>query len=301
MANPKITRTRVLGLEAEGTTGTAETLLAADAVMNVYDPEFTPQITSFSRQSQGTYDAPLNSVTTDRAGRITFRFDCIGDNTTAPLWMSDLAICCGFSLDTVTLTANGSRNANTATVGIYQDGLLKRIAGAMGTLRFPFTINEPLIAEADFLGKYVAPSDASILAPTHETKNPPVVGGATLTIGSYTPTISTGAIVVSNELKLREDVSDSTGYLATCIVQQTITVELDPEAEAVATKDWYGELISGTTATLTLTVGSDGNQLIFTVPGCQVNEAADGDRGGIFTHPVTLLHTGTDAMTIEGS
>lgn len=298
-----ITRKRVLGLEVEGTAGTAETLLAADAVMNVYDHQYTPQITLYDRESQGTYDAPLNSVTTDQAARIGFKFDCLGDNTTAPYWMTDLAICCGFSLDTVTLTANGSSNTNTATLGIYQDGKLKRIAGAMGSLRFPFTINEPLMGEADFLGKYVAPSDATLLTPTHETKTPPRVGGATLTVGSYTPIFASGAIVVENELKLREHAGggESTGYLSTLIVNQRITVELDPEEELVATKDWYGELISGTTATLTLTVGEDDNQVIFTVPGCRPIDVNDADRGGLMTNGLTLLHTGSTAMTIAGS
>ncbi len=302
MAAPLITRTRLVAVKQEGTSGTAETLNAATGVMNCYDPQFTPELPMADRPSEGTYDAPRPSIQTSRGGRVGFRFDCIGGNT-VPYWFENVGVPCGFSYNasSKTLTSNGSENDTTSTAGVFQDGMLKNIVGAMGNLTMPFTTGEPFIAEVEFMGKYAAPTDTTIVSPTYETTLPQRVASSTLTLGGYSPDISTGRIVVENSLKLREDITDSTGFAYCVITQQRITMEIDPEALLVASRDAYGLLLDGTTATATLTIGSGANVLTITIPGMQHVEVEDGDRDGILTHPITLLHTGTSAMTIVSS
>lgn len=298
---PLIKRKKVFGIKAEAVSGTAETITASHATMNAYDVEFSPELPVENRESQGTYDAPLQNVQTTRAGRITGRVDLIGGTPTAPEWYSHLALACGFSVSTLVATANGSENETTVTATVHQDGVRKKISGAMGSLTIPFEVGKPLIGNFDLLGKYEATADEAILAPTYITTVPARVASATLTIGAYTPKISVGSINIENELKLREDITDSTGFCNTIIVNQRITVDLDNEADLVANRDAYGLLLAGTTATLTLSVGSGGNALAFSIPGCQHIEVNDGDRGGIMTHPIKLLHTGSSAMTITSS
>lgn len=295
---PLITRQKVLGIKAEASAGTPETLNAATGVMNAYDTEFTPDLPVFERPSQGTYDAPLNGVQSTRAGSISFRFDLLGDSSSAPYWFDNVLIPCGFSVSSQTATAVGSANDSTATVGIFQDGLRKLISGSMGSLTIPFTVGEPLIGQAEFTGKYEDTTDATILTPTYLTADPPRVASATITLGGSALKFQSGTLTIENNVVLRPDNSDSTGFFAAAITQQRITVELDPEAALVATRDDYGDLLANSVSTFSLAVGTSGNQLTFTIPNCQKIEVSDGDREGIMTHPITLLHTGSTAATI---
>lgn len=295
---PLITRQKVIAVKNEGTPGTAESLTASEAVMNCYDQTFTPDLPTVDRESQGTYDAPLNSIQSTRAGNISFRFDVIGDSSTAPFWFDNVLVQCGFSVSSLTATAVGSANTSTSTVAIYQDGIRKQVAGAMGNLSIPFTVGEPLMAEVDFRGKYSATSDQTILSPTYLTTDPPRVASATITLGGSTLNFNSGTINIENNITLRPDDSDSTGYIAAAITQQRITVELDPEATLVATRDDYGDLLDNSVANFSMTVGTTGNQVVFTIPNCQKIAVSDGDRDGIMTHPLTLLHTGGTAATI---
>ena len=294
---PLITRQKVVAVKTESTPGTAETLAAANGVMNCYNATFTPDLPVVDRPSQGTYDAPLNSIQSTRAGNIAFDFDVLG-GASAPYWFTHVLTQCGFSVSSLTATAVGSENTSTSTVAIYQDGIRKQVAGAMGNLTIPFNVGEPLQANVDFRGKYVAADDTSILAPTYLTTDPPRVASATITLGGSALNFSSGTITIENNITLRPDDSDSTGYVAAAMTQQRITVSIDPEATLVATRDDYGDLLANNVGTFSLTVGSGGNQVVVTIPGCQKIDVQDGDRDGIMTHPLELLHTGSTAATI---
>ena len=130
---PLITRQKVVAIKTESTPGTAETLANADAVMNAYDAEFTPDLPVVDRPSQGTYDAPLNGIQSTRAGNISFRFDLLGSSSATPFWFDHVLTQCGFSVSSLVATANGSSNTSASTVAIYQDGIRKQIAGAVGS------------------------------------------------------------------------------------------------------------------------------------------------------------------------
>jgi hypothetical protein len=294
---PLITRQKVVAIKAEGTPGTAETLAAANGVMNCYNSTFTPDLPVVDRPSQGTYDAPLNSIQSTRAGNIAFDFDILG-GAAAPYWFTHVLVPCGFSVSSLTATANGSSNTASATAAIYQDGIRKQIAGAMGNLTIPFTVGEPLQGNVDMRGKYSATTDQTILSPTYLTTDPPRVASATIELGGSALNFQSGTITIENSVVLRPDDTDSTGFLVAAITQQRVTVELDPEATLVATRDDYGDLLSNAVANFVLTVGTSGNQITITIPNCQKIAVTDGDREGIMTHPLTLLHTGSTAMTV---
>lgn len=285
---PLLTRKRVMAAKAEGTDGTAETLSASEAVMNVYDTNFAGDLPVFAREGQGASFSKRKSVQTTQAGTVTFASDIIGGSS-APYWASVLLPLCGFVGGTGdAYTPSTAQTGGTGTIGVYQDGLLKRIAGAMGKVRFVFTDGEPLRAEWEFMGKYVAPSDTAILAPTYETTIPPRFAGATLTIGAYTPLISNLTIEIDNEIKLREDVTDATGFKTAVIVNRRVVVSMDAEADLVANYSAYATLLAGTTAVLDLTVGTTGNQLDIDIPVLQLVGVEDGDREGLVTHNLTF-------------
>jgi hypothetical protein len=293
-----ITRQRVLGAKAEGTPGTAETLNAATGVMNCYDHQFTPDVPMSERPSQGTYDAPLVSIPTTRAAGISFRTDLAGESSGTEYWIDNLLAACGFSVSSQTATANGSACTTTATVGIFQDGILKQIAGAQGSVSIPFVVGEPLYGNFDMRGKLSTPSDATLLTPTYSTKKPQRVAGATVTLASSALPFKTGSINIQNTMAMVPKASDDTGYDHTQITLQRITVSLDPEADLVANRDDWGDLFAGNTGTFSMQVGDADDRLTFTIPGLQKTGVEDGDRDGVLTHNLTLLHTGTSPMTI---
>lgn len=293
-----ITRQRVVAAKAEGTPGTAETLNAATGVMNCYDPQFTPDVPMADRPSQGTYDAPLASIATTRAAGLTLRTDLTGESSGTEYWIDNLLAACGFSVSSQTATANGSACTTTTNIGIYQDGLFKQIVGAQGSVTIPFVVGEPLIGEFDFMGKFPTPTDETMITPTFSTKKPQRVASATITLGGSTLSFKTGSINIENTRAMVPKDSDVTGIDRTQITQQRITVTLDPEAALVATRDDYGLLFAGTPGDFSMQVGAVDDRLTFAIPGCQRIEVNDGDRDGIFTHPLTLLHTGSSAMTI---
>jgi len=184
-------------------------------------------------------------------------------------------------------------------VAIYQDGIRKQIAGAMGNLTIPFTVGEPLQGNVDMRGKYSATTDQTLLTPTYLTADPPRVASATIELDGSALNFQSGTITIENSVTLRPDDTDPTGFLVAAITQQRVTVEIDPEATTVATRDDYGDLFEQTPfGDFVLTVGTTGNEITITIPNCQKIAVTDGDREGIMTHPLTLLHTGSTAMTI---
>ena len=72
-------------------------------------------------------------------------------------------------------------SVKSITIGVYENGLLKSLKGAVGTAKITFVYGMPIKADFTFIGCWVAPSDAAILTPTYETTVPPRFAGVTFT------------------------------------------------------------------------------------------------------------------------
>lgn len=292
-----ISRQRVVAVKTEGTSGTAETLAAADGVMNCYDSTYTPEVNMSERQSQGTYDANLASVSGARMGRISFRTDLVASSSS--LLFSRVIPHAGFTVSSLVATAVGSASTSTATVALYVDGLRHLLAGAVvSSLQIDFEAGEPMYATVEYVGKYVAPTDASLLSPTYETTTPIRFGGtspaAAFTFASGSLNAFSGNIRIENTVAMRPLGSDASGYFHAQITRQAITASANAEAVLEATRDDYAEWISQTTGALALIAGS----ATFSIPNAQRINLQPGDTNGIFSRQLDFLHTGSSAMTI---
>lgn len=287
---PLKAKNTLVAVAHESTSGTAETLADADAAFSSKNASWTP---TFETQENDSSYAALGGGKDDvsvTAGQITVETDLIGDDTTAPFWMSRLLPTCGMSVDGLVASVD-SAVTTTATVGLYQDGVRKQIKGARSRLVIPWQVNQNLIGRFEFQGSYDAVSDQTLLTPTIPALTGPKVQGATFTIGGVSYCATAGEIVVENELQDIECITAANGIRQTDIISRRVTLTCDLEALTVAQRDDYGLAIAGTTQAIVLTVGTATNQVSFAMPAAQRIDIADSERTGLVIHDHTFLAT----------
>lgn len=306
MSTPLLSRQRVFAAKAEVTSGTAVALAAADAAYNVIDPRLDEDVGENQRTGQSALSR-LPSVPGARAGRMTFRTE-LYNAATEPAWLTTLLTACGFvASGAVYAPSTGASAAPTLTMGFYEDGLFKSIAGAMGNFTISATNETQVFIDWDFLGVLQTESDVTLITPTYPTTRPPRFAGSTITVGAFTPRISRFSVTPGNVLTLREDAGHVSGYLAACITDRNPEATLDPEATVVATRNWQSLQLAGTTEALSVAIGSgtDGT-ITIAAPVAQTVRKAGADRNGISINEITLrlcrsAAAGDDELTITRS
>lgn len=298
MANALITRQSLIAVATEGTPGTLESLANGDAAMNCYNGQFTPEIEMTERAGQGTYDANLPSVPGQHAGRISFSTDLIA-STATDLWFARILAHAGFSISSVTATANGSASTSTATVGYYVDGLRHQLSGAIvSSLTINLQSGVATSIDVEYVGKYVAVADASLLSPTLPTYLPIRCAGSAISLNATAIPMFSGTITVANEFAYRPDVTSSTGILHAQITRQTIRSSLVLESDLVANRSDFALMLSSTAYTILAVLASGSDAVTITLPGMQRVGIAPGDTNGIHSRTIEFLHTGSSAATI---
>ena len=295
---PLITRQRTIAAKTETTTGTAIALAAGDAAINAYDPQFTHDIEFVERPAQGTA-TNLKGQTGARGGGLTFWSELMGDGSGNELaLLTSLLPAVGLTETSgnVFTPVSGSSSAPTLTMGLFTDGDLQQIAGATGNLELTFEYGKPVKMNWDFKGVTQADTAVPLISPTYPTTNPMMFAGATLTVGAYTPKVSSMTINLGNEVVLREDATNAAGYLSAVIVNRNVTVTMDPESDAIGTKSWQADLLAETEAALNLVVSSSTDQCTIAIPKLQVTKVTPGDRNGIYIRQIEAQanHNGSD-------
>lgn len=297
-------RRRVLAAAAEGTAGTAETLSASDAAFNVYDTEFSFDVPLIRRSGQSAF-SNLTGVAGPRMCTFRFACDLTGDGSAGnPSWASTFLPACGMAY-----TASGqvyafdTGSTDTLTIGAYIDGVKRVGVGCMGTFTIELRNGEPGRVNFEFVGKYGGNTDVALIAPTYPTVDPPRFASATFTIGGYTPLASRLSIASNNEVVMRADATDATGYLSAYITGRQAGGSTDPEDQLVATFDAYGDQLASTEAALSCIVGSANNRITMAAPKLQFTNVGEGDRDGLMTTEIDFdlnrsASAGDDEFTI---
>jgi len=286
MAAPILKRRRILACKAEGTPGTAEALTATEAAFIVHDAMMQQTAEMEERLAQGSFDRHASHVSR-RMGRVTFKSHFNAASATPPGWATWLAGC-GLGFDTTfykasALAPDGAGSAtDSVTFGLYTDGKLKQIHGAMGNAILNLPSGRVGFGEFDFQGIWDAPTDVALLAPTYPTAAPMRVVSSALTLGSYGDfKIGNVRIDIGNVLYPREDVDAASGIYFVCISDRLTKITIDPEAALVATKDVYGEWLAGTAADLTCLLSNGVYKCTITVSDVQIINPQEADRSGV--------------------
>lgn len=278
---PLITRKRVLAAKIESSPGEVETLTAAEAAVNVFDAKIDPDLDIAPRDGQGAF-APRAGVAVGRTGTATFETELHGGSSD-PFWVSVLLPACGWVATNHVFTprtvAPGTA-VKTLTIGLYQDGRLKRLRGCAGTAVLKFNADKPVRIAWTFKGIWEAPTDATILAPTYPTTAPLRFASSGLAIGSWTPAVESLTIDLGNDVQVREDSRDPSGYGYAMIGSRLVKGQLNPEAVLVTTENIYAKWLAATLGALSMSLGSAGNLVSFSMPQVQWTKIAEADRGG---------------------
>ena len=315
--SPLLTGRRVVAAKQESTVGTAETLAASDAAFNVFDANIQRQGDFEERKGQGSF-SPLPGESGARSGQATFAVELHGSGSPGspvPAWATTLLPACGmyddsdvFRLDSRPPEAAGS-NTKTLTIGVYEDGILKRIAGAMGTFVMRITAGQIVRLEFTFTGTWVDPQNTALLAPNYPSIAPAVGRSAGLTLGAWTPTWQEMTIDMGNVVVLREDANAVTGYHSVVIANRRIVGTINPEQTLLSVKNNDYDWTNRTERAMAIDVGdgsANGNQIDIAAPKLQITDVQEGDRNGIQIEEVAYqlnrsADAGEDELTITWS
>ena len=279
-------RVRCLAAKHETTPGEVIAVTAADAAFNVFDADIQQAVEMESRLKQGGF-GQLPAVPGGRQGRAKFSTHFYGASAT-PAGMATFLPAVGmgvsagsYLLDPLPIGAVGTTQ-KCLTIASYQNGRIKKIFGAQGNMKCTLPAGKLALAEFDYLGKWSAPIDGAILAPTYPTLAPLRVVSATLAVGAWaTAVVANITLDLQNKLYLREDVNDATGFACCIITDRLVKVTIDPESELVATKDIYGEWLASTEADLTVVLAAGAATCTITASDLQWMNPQEAERNGM--------------------
>lgn len=295
---PLLKRLRTLAAKVENTIGTAESLTASEGAFNAYDVICQANIDMEDREAQGSFDM-LSPVVGAQSGTLTFKTDLAWDGSAVPSWASVLLPGCGYVESTQvyypTSEAPGS-NVKTLTIGVFQDGLYKLLAGAMGTFKLTANAGKMAMIEWTFTGVWQAVTDSALIAPTYPTDKPLRFGNSTITWLTVAQCVEQVTFDAGNEVILRECPDTIAGYKSALIVSRKPEITFNPEQQLVADdagSDKYGDWIAGTEGVFSCAIDgptgvvSNGN-VTFAAPQAQITNVQESDRNSLVVDEVTL-------------
>jgi hypothetical protein len=191
-----------------------------------------------------------------------------------------------------TATINYGRSV---TLGCYIDGLLFKLVGARGNVKWALNSGETPKASFEFQGVYVLPSDTALLsAPTYDTTIPQAIINGSFTLDTVAMKYKSLEIDTGNKLAIRHNPSSAQGALSCAITGRNVTGSMDPEYELAATYNYFSKMTTNDPAALTLTIGAtSGNIITVTAPNVQYSAIQPGDRDGLQVGNLSLAFIST--------
>jgi len=282
---PMMTRRRVIQIKSEG--ATKGSVAPGDVHVYAFDVSINPDDTFIQRKPTGHLGGNLDGVVGARTGTAKFKVELRSlAATTLNPGVALLLQAAGFKLATATYTPSiVEAEQTTITLDVYEDGLLKRLTGAMGNVVISADVGGLVYLDCDYKGIWVAPTDVALGTAAPATVVPMRFASSTMTLGAYTPKIGKFSLSLNANVILRPDQSKSAGYIHALITDIDPTIELDLEADNVATHDAHGLWLAGTNAALSMTL-ADATAKCTIAGAIQYRNVAEGDRDGVIIHNV---------------
>lgn len=298
---PKNEKIMLLAAKLETTNGTAIALTASDADHIVYDFAWNPDDSSIARPMPAAMGGD-KSVVGAQTGTVTFRIELAGKGATSavPAWADRFLPPCGYVKTGSTF--DRSNTGQTLTIAWFEDGLKNILYGACGNFTIEGTHSNPVAINFSFTGLYSGETDVAILSPTFPTVLPPIWVGSTVTVGAYTPVLSSFSIDAGNQIELRPDAAATYGIRCAWIPNHDPSLTIDPEAVAVATRDWVAVYRAMTEEAFSLTVGSATyNTITLTAAKAQTQQPKRLVRNGLLAKSITAQLNGATPLAIAFS
>ena len=294
ITTPKNPAIMLLAAKLETTNGTPISLAGTDADHVVYDFDFTPDDASLARPMPAAMGQDT-SVVGAQTGTVKFRIQLAGKGSVSavPPWADRFLPACGYTKSGSTFSRSGS--AQTLTIAWYEDGLKNILYGAMGTFKISGTNGQPVDITFEFKGIYDGETDVAILTPTFPTVLPPIWVGSTVSWGGVTPVLSKFEIDAGNQLEMRPDAAATWGFRCCWLPNHDPKLTIDPEATAVATRDWVAIYRAMTVESASISIGSASNNTItLATSAAQTQQPKRLVRNGLLAKSITAqLNTAT--------
>lgn len=301
---PLLKRIRTLAAKQEATPGTAEALTNAEGAFNAYDVMLQPSISMEDREGSGGFNY-LTAISQGQTATVTFKTDLAWDGTaTEPTIFSVLMPACGYVESSNVWKPKSEApgaNVKTVTLGVYVDGLLKTIKGAVGTCVITLPTGRMITIEWTFTGVYVEPTSTAIIAPTYPTESPLRFASATVcTFNSVAMKVEQITIDLANEVTMLEDPTQASGFLHGVITNRRPTIQANPESVLVATQNRHNIWTTSTPYAIQITLdGPTTSTLGITAPKAQIINIQEADRNRIVTDDIEFLCTKNGATQNE--
>ena len=299
MATHLLSRRLQVAIETEATAGTAETLVAADVAFRAGSATISMQI---ENEVQDLMQADLSELPDLIGNRpVTITFDTLiqgsGSAGTAP-GLREIFIHGGF-LETVTAstsvayTPETPTTTNPCTIGIWRgpttggNGRLWRAKGCrLQSASIEVTPGKPMKLSCVFVGAMHDAADAAAFSSvTYDSTVPQTARNLGLTIGSWSPFFSALTININNQTAAIVNpggTGEDSGISHYEITARRIEGSITFMDVLASTKDWLADLLSGTEAALTFTLGATaGNKFKVDAPKFQLLLPSETDIDGI--------------------
>lgn len=294
MASPIVTKRQLLWISQESTAYTAESPGTQPlACLDIFDLGRIRQISQLDQREGLRGFGRQRGVAGPFAASVTFRTNAFG--TASSTWASTLLPACGFVLSgsdyvcsSLPPQASGS-STKTLTLRFSQDGRYKQIRGAMGTFVITATAGRKVEIEWTFTGVMDPAADAALPTASFPTALPIRYAGDQLTLATYSPVVQEFSIDAGNQVELREDGSDVSGFVGAFIADRQASAKIMMEADLVANFDPEDIFRDSTTKALSVNLGSTGNSLTIAAPAAQILPPVDQDQRGKVMDALDLI------------
>ena len=297
----RLRKRRVLAAKLEAAVGGVETLTAAEAVFNVFDAEMQAGAEFHERPGQAGF-SPLPGVVGARVGTCTFAIELYGSGTkestggeSVPAWAKVFLPACGLIQAGATspifnVSSTGPAGGSTPlavrslTIGLYEDGMLKLLTGAMGNAAIRCVNGQPVRIEFTFTGVWNPPANDGLLTPTYPKVLPPRFGGGAITLTTgWSPVLGELSFDLGNQVQMRADATKAAGLISAIITGRRVTGSMNPESSLTGERNSYGIWLASTPSALSVAIGAgdDGNSCTLAAPALQITNPQEIDRDGI--------------------
>lgn len=305
----------VIGIKIEATQGTAVPVTATDFLL-AEDVSIAPSLQLLQRNSKRNSLDQLAHVVGKRHFEVSFKTEVKGSGTagTAYAPLDALMQACGFSSTTVAVTSvtyapissppssNFYGPGKSVSIEVYLDGIKHVAAGCVGDVSIQIEAGGIAYYHFTLKGLYAQPTDTTAGTQTYNATLPAIVESASFSALSFAAIISKLEISAGNTISERPSASAAGGLLGFSITDRNPKGSFDPEAETIATHDFYNKLIAGTQGIVTVTIGATaGNITTISCPKAQYAGLKSGNRNGFLTFEIPLVlaqSTGDDWVSI---